>query len=89
MDGDLVNPGELHGFVLQAGEVALSWDENLISAVVGPNLVEGFYPALGKRFMMRGGKLRTTYSLRLFGLLRSGYAISRRCTPARVWNIAC
>jgi hypothetical protein len=41
MDGDIVNPGDLHGRVLPADEVALSWDGNLISAVVGPNLVEG------------------------------------------------
>jgi hypothetical protein len=28
MDGDTVNPGDLHGRVLPADEVALSWDGN-------------------------------------------------------------
>ena len=41
MDGDIVYPGDLHCRVLLADEVALSWDGNLISAVIGPNLVEG------------------------------------------------
>jgi hypothetical protein len=41
MDGDIVKPGDLHGRVLPADEIDLSWDGNLISAVVGPDLVEG------------------------------------------------
>jgi hypothetical protein len=39
--GDIVNPGDLHGRVLPAKEVELCWDGNLISALVGPDLVEG------------------------------------------------
>jgi hypothetical protein len=41
MDGDIVNPGDLHGRVLVAIEVELCWDGNQISALVGPDLVEG------------------------------------------------
>jgi hypothetical protein len=41
MGGEIVNPGDLHGRVLPADEIALTWDGNLISAIVGPNLVEG------------------------------------------------
>lgn len=41
MDGDIVKPGDLHGRVLPADKVNLSWDGNLISAVVGRDLVVG------------------------------------------------
>lgn len=41
MDGDIVYPGDLHGRVLPANEVELCWDGNLISALVGPDLVVG------------------------------------------------
>src|SRR4029453_2318353 len=41
MDGDIVNPGDLHGRVLVAIEVELCRDGNQISALVGRNLVEG------------------------------------------------
>lgn len=41
MDEDIVKPGDRHGRILPADEIDLSWDGNLISAVVGPNLVEG------------------------------------------------
>ncbi len=41
MDGDIINPGDLHGRVLPANEVELCWDGNLISALVGPDLVVG------------------------------------------------
>ena len=41
MDGDIVNPGDLHGRVLPANDVELCWDGNLISALVGPDLVVG------------------------------------------------
>jgi hypothetical protein len=35
MDGDITNPGDLHGRVLPAKEVDLCWDCNLINALVG------------------------------------------------------
>jgi hypothetical protein len=41
MGGDIVNPGDLHGRVLPADAVDLSWDGNLILALVGPDLVVG------------------------------------------------
>jgi hypothetical protein len=41
MDGDIVNPGDLHGRVLPADEVDLSWDGNQMSALVGPDIVVG------------------------------------------------
>jgi len=39
--GDIVNPGDLHGRVLQANEIQLFRDGNQIGALAGPNLVEG------------------------------------------------
>jgi hypothetical protein len=30
MDGDIIKPGDLHGRVLPADEIDLSWDGNLI-----------------------------------------------------------
>jgi hypothetical protein len=41
MDGGIVNPGDLHGRVLQANEVDLCWDGNQICALAGPDLVMG------------------------------------------------
>jgi hypothetical protein len=41
MEGDIVNPGDLHGRVLRANEADLCWDGNLINALVGPDLVMG------------------------------------------------
>jgi hypothetical protein len=41
MDGDTVNPGDLHGRVLPANDVELCWDGNLIKALVGPDPVIG------------------------------------------------
>ena len=41
MDGRIVNPGDLHGRVLQANEVDLCWDGNQISALAGADLVMG------------------------------------------------
>jgi hypothetical protein len=51
MDGDIVRPGDLHGRVLPAEEIDLSWDGNQISAVIGPDLVQGvsgFGDAVGR-----------------------------------------
>ena len=39
MDGEIVNPGDLHGRVLPANEVDLCWDGNQICALAGPDLV--------------------------------------------------
>ena len=39
--GDIVHPGDMHGRVLEANEIELGWDGNLLFALVGPNLVEG------------------------------------------------
>jgi hypothetical protein len=41
MDGEIINPGDLHGRVLPANEVDLCWDGNLICALVGSDLVVG------------------------------------------------
>jgi hypothetical protein len=41
MSDDIVNPGDLHGRVLPANEVRLTWDGNSICALVGPDLVVG------------------------------------------------
>jgi hypothetical protein len=37
----IINPADLHGRVLRASKVELNWDGNQLSAMVGPNLVEG------------------------------------------------
>ena len=37
----IINPGDLHGRTLPAGTVELCWDGNLISALVGSDLVIG------------------------------------------------
>ena len=39
--GEIVNPGDLHGRVLQANQIQLCWDGNQICALIGSNLVEG------------------------------------------------
>ena len=39
--GEIVNPGDRHGRVLPASEIALTWDGNALCALVGPDLVEG------------------------------------------------
>jgi len=39
--GGSVNPGDRHGRVLPASAVDLAWDGNALSALVGPDLVEG------------------------------------------------
>jgi hypothetical protein len=41
MDDNSVHPGDLHGRVLPANEIRLTWDGNQICALVGPNLVKG------------------------------------------------
>ena|SRR5579871_856156 len=41
MDDHIVNPGDLNGRVLAATEVELCWDGNMISALVGLDLVVG------------------------------------------------
>jgi hypothetical protein len=41
MDGDIINPRDLHCRVLAADEVALSLDGNQVCALVGPDLVRG------------------------------------------------
>jgi hypothetical protein len=41
LDGGIINPGDMHGRVLSADHVELSWDGNLICALVGPDLVVG------------------------------------------------
>jgi hypothetical protein len=40
-EGEIVNPGDLHGRVLQASEIELAWDGNLVSALIGEDLVVG------------------------------------------------
>jgi hypothetical protein len=40
-EGEIVNPGDLHGRVLQASEIELAWDGNLVSALTGEDLVIG------------------------------------------------
>jgi hypothetical protein len=41
MGGEIVNPGDLYGRVIQADHIELAWDGNLISALVGEDLVIG------------------------------------------------
>ena len=40
-EGNIVNPGDLHGRTIQANEVKLHWDGNQICALVGKDLVVG------------------------------------------------
>jgi hypothetical protein len=40
-DGEIINPGDLHGRVLQASQIDLAWDGNLVSALIGEDLVVG------------------------------------------------
>jgi hypothetical protein len=40
-EGEIINPGDLHGRVLQASQIDLAWDGNLVSALIGKDLVVG------------------------------------------------
>lgn len=41
MTDEIIKPGDLHGRVLQASEIELAWDGNLVSALIGEDLVVG------------------------------------------------
>jgi hypothetical protein len=40
-EGEIINPGDLHGRTMTANEIKLSWDGNQICALVGKDLVVG------------------------------------------------